>query len=34
MRNEKYDDLQVALNVARDNLKSLNEKIGRGDQFR
>lgn len=27
------DDLQVALNEARDNLKSLNEKIGR-DQFR
>lgn len=30
---DRYDDLQVALNVARDNLKSLNEKIGR-DQFR
>lgn len=28
-----YDDLQIALNVARDNLKSLNDKIGR-EQFR
>lgn len=29
----KFDDLQTALNVARDNLKSLNDKIGR-EQFR
>lgn len=33
MRESSYDDLQIALNVARDNLKSLNDKIGR-DQFR
>lgn len=30
---DKYDDLQIALTAARDNLKSLNEKIGR-EQFR
>lgn len=33
MRESSYDDLQIALNVARDNLKSLNDKIGR-DQLR